>query len=628
MIERRLGPYALLAEIGRGSFGVVLRARDLRSGQLVAIKRLLGRCSELDLARFQQEAQAGQRVRHPNVAALLDTGQDALGPYLVFELVEGRDLGQVLRTDGPLPDRRVAELGLALTGALAHAHAQGVLHRDLKPSNVLLDGDGRPRLTDFGLARLAGRGQSLTATGDLLGTPVYMAPEQAMADKARVGPATDVYGLGATLFALLTGRPPALGANVTEVLQAVVHDPPPAPHQLRPAVDRELSRLVLRCLEKAPEDRFAGMPELGAALEAWLTRHVRPVAATEPRRAKAPRRPRRAVPWLPIAGAALGALAALGGGGLAVMALTGPAPVEPGAALAPQVRPAPAEPAAQPPAPDGPPAAAPEEEERERRRRRGLELLDRQDLERGFAELAPLRGDPRLEGSLAERWAAPGLRRLLWLAFVPEAGPLEEAALLVSQLVLHPELDVERNLALLDALAARIGPRVRGRDRAERFASLVALVNAEGARAAPPQEYADPDNSCLDQVLTTGRGIQITCSLVLIAVARRTGVELQGVCYPGRFLVRHPDPPLLLADVFEGSVLTLEQVRQEQGRGWSPQLVEASPRRLILIRLSHFLGQRLTQRQEREAAARATELVLALAPRETDQVVGRAFGGQ
>jgi len=271
---RRVGPFVLEGELARGGFGAVYAARDPRLGRRVAVKVAhVHALDPEDLARLGREAQAAARLDdHPGIVRVLDVGVEGGRPWIASELVEGRSLQDALR-EGPLGSRRVAELGRDLAAALAHAHARGILHRDLKPANVLLRPDGRPAVTDFGLAKdLLRRGQSLTETGTALGTPGYMAPEQAAGETRRTGSAADVYGLGATLYAALTGRPPFEGPGIVAVLHAVARTPPAPPRSVEPGVDPALEAIVLRCLAKAPADRFASAADLGAALAAWLER--------------------------------------------------------------------------------------------------------------------------------------------------------------------------------------------------------------------------------------------------------------------------------------------------------------------------------------------------------------------
>ncbi|HBP22591.1 MAG TPA: hypothetical protein DEA08_33030, partial [Planctomycetes bacterium] len=259
--------------------GAVYAARHVQTGARVALKQVLVVDEDPDtLARFEVEARALARVRHPQVVQLLEVGRDARGrPWIAMELVEGESLDEVLRRDGPLPAARALELVRPLVAALAHAHERGVVHRDLKPSNVLVRGrDGAPLLTDFGLAKRLDQSQALTQTGEVLGTPGYLAPEQCGVSGG-VGPATDVYGLGALLYALLTGQPPCRGATLIDSLRHVIEVAPRPPSELA-SVPAELDALCLRCLEKAPARRFRDMGELGAALDSL---------GEEPRRAGA-----------------------------------------------------------------------------------------------------------------------------------------------------------------------------------------------------------------------------------------------------------------------------------------------------------------------------------------------------
>ncbi|MBX3472584.1 MAG: serine/threonine protein kinase, partial [Planctomycetes bacterium] len=247
----RVGPYVVHEQLGRGGMGVVHRAVDARTGREVALKVLLV-ADERARRRLLQEARALARLRHRHVVDLLDAGEHQGRPWLALELVRGRSLEERLEREGPLAPRDAARLVQALATALAHAHREGVLHRDLKPSNVLLDVDGTPRLTDFGLAGLAqDPGESrLTKSGTIVGTPGYWAPEQATGQASAVGPHTDVYGLGALLYACLTGRPPIEGDSIVELLAATGQRRPALP-----GVDRALDALALRCLEKRAEAR-------------------------------------------------------------------------------------------------------------------------------------------------------------------------------------------------------------------------------------------------------------------------------------------------------------------------------------------------------------------------------------
>jgi serine/threonine protein kinase len=259
----KLGQYELLGEIARGGMGVVYRARGLLGE--VAIKRLTHPGTD---PRLVQEAQAAIGLRHPGIVATHHLDLDAQGhPFLVMELVEGESLKDRLQREGPLPVSEAVALTRRLCDALAHAHERGVVHRDLKPANVLVDRAGQPKIADFGLGKLLGASKGLTESGATLGTPGYMPPEQAGGDLERVGPASDVYSLGATLYALLTGRPPFRGNSPVNTLYAILKDPPSPPSALRSGVSPHLDDLVLRCLAKRPQDRPASAAAVGDLLD-------------------------------------------------------------------------------------------------------------------------------------------------------------------------------------------------------------------------------------------------------------------------------------------------------------------------------------------------------------------------
>ncbi|MCO5166044.1 MAG: serine/threonine-protein kinase [Planctomycetes bacterium] len=322
--SRRLGRFVVLQELGRGGMGVVLRAFDPAAGRPVAIKLVTAAAAvgPAAWARFEREATATARLQHPGIVKVHEVGQDRGRPFLVMELVEGESL-EALLARGPLPRRQAVALARDLALALAHAHERGVVHRDVKPGNVLVDRLGRPRLTDFGLARLGP--SELTRTGELLGTPSYMAPEQAGDSGRTHGPPTDVYGLGAVLYHLLVGRPPFDGGSLAALLKALLTDPPPPPRRLDPTIDPSLERLVLRCLEKAPAARFPDGAALAAALEAWL-------AGPAPAARRGPI----------VAAGALALLTAVSAAGVVAATRAG------GAAAAPTADPAPSPPAADP----------------------------------------------------------------------------------------------------------------------------------------------------------------------------------------------------------------------------------------------------------------------------------------
>ncbi len=260
------GRYELLGEVARGGMGVVYKARQHGLERLVALKMILGTGPKDEAAqRFLQEARAAAALDHPNVVPIYDIGENAGRPYFTMALIDGPNLRGYADAQGVLPIPVVVSLFAQVVAGVAHAHAAGIIHRDLKPANVLIDKDGRPRVTDFGLAKRASADSHLTVTGQVVGTPSYMAPEQAR-DSKDVGPPADVYALGAILYFLLTGRPPFVGDSFTDLLIKVVTDTPAPPRELRPDVPAELDALCLRCLSKAPAERFADAQVLADAL--------------------------------------------------------------------------------------------------------------------------------------------------------------------------------------------------------------------------------------------------------------------------------------------------------------------------------------------------------------------------
>jgi serine/threonine protein kinase/Flp pilus assembly protein TadD len=264
----RIGRYEIQEEIARGGMGVVYRARDVEQNQDVALKVLLDRDPE-ELARFQREAEATRRLRHPNVVSVHGLGLHEGRPYLVMELIEGESLQQRIQRQGSLRTEEAVRVLEGVARAVAAAHAQGILHRDLKPHNVLLEGE-RVLLADFGVART--RASTLTQTGEVLGTPGYMAPEQAVGERKDWGPLLDVYGLGATLYAALCGRPPFQGASALATLDQVLNGRLLSFKDQGVQVDREIEALCLRCLAREPADRPPAASDVADALEAGILR--------------------------------------------------------------------------------------------------------------------------------------------------------------------------------------------------------------------------------------------------------------------------------------------------------------------------------------------------------------------
>ncbi|MCS6850183.1 MAG: serine/threonine protein kinase [Gemmataceae bacterium] len=263
--------YELLEELGRGGMGVVYKARQLSLNRTVALKMVLtGRfVSEEEVQRFKAEAAAAARLRHPNIVTVHEVGEVDGQYFYTMELIEGPSLAQRVAA-GPLPGRQAAHYLLHIARAIHHAHQRGVLHRDLKPSNILLDADDQPHVADFGLAKHLGGDAAQTRSGALLGTPSYMAPEQASGRVRSLGPACDVYGLGAVLYELITGQPPFLADTPLETVRLVLDREPAPPKLLNPDIDDDLETICLKCLEKEPGDRYPSAAELAADLERYL----------------------------------------------------------------------------------------------------------------------------------------------------------------------------------------------------------------------------------------------------------------------------------------------------------------------------------------------------------------------
>jgi WD40 repeat protein len=272
------GDYEVLGEIARGGMGVVYRARQLSLNRTVALKviRAGQLADDSEVRRFRLEAEAAAGLDHPGIVPVYEVGRHQGQDFFSMGYVAGGSLAHELAS-GPLPPRRAAELARQVAEAVGYAHGRGILHRDLKPANILVDEQGRPRVTDFGLAKRVEDDSGLTRSGAVMGTPSYMPPEQAEGRNAEVGIAADVYGLGATLYALLTGRPPFQAATVADTLRQVAEREPVPPRQLNSAVPRDLETICLKCLEKPIARRYSSAGEQAADLGRWL--EGRPIQA-------------------------------------------------------------------------------------------------------------------------------------------------------------------------------------------------------------------------------------------------------------------------------------------------------------------------------------------------------------
>jgi tRNA A-37 threonylcarbamoyl transferase component Bud32 len=276
------GDYELLGEIARGGMGVVFKARQKSANRLVALKRIKSGelADEAEVRRFHAEAEAAANLDHPNIVPIYEVGEHSGQHYFSMKLVDGGGLHRRLNEYADDPPAAVRLLA-AVARAVHHAHRRGILHRDLKPSNILLDDHGQPHVTDFGLAKKIEGDAGLTQSGAIVGTPEYMAPEQATARKD-LTVAADLWALGAILYALLTGRPPFHGENVLETLRQVVEAKPEPPRALNAKVDSDLEVMCLKCLRKEPEGRYPSADALADDLERWL--RGEPIAARPPGR--------------------------------------------------------------------------------------------------------------------------------------------------------------------------------------------------------------------------------------------------------------------------------------------------------------------------------------------------------
>ncbi len=282
---RYFGDYEIRGELGSGAMGVVYKARQISLNRLVALKmiRAGALAGEAELRRFQNEAEAVARLDHPHIVPIHEVGEHDGKRYFSMKLIGGPCLSQTLASYTANP-QNAAKLMVTIAEAVHHAHQRGILHRDLKPSNILLDEQGQPHVSDFGLAKQVKGDGSLTDSGAVLGTPAYMAPEQAAGSKRLVTTLSDVYGLGAVLYALLTGKPPFGGDSVMETLDRVRQQPPVPPSRLNPKLPRDLEVICLKCLDKDPQRRYPSAQALAAELRRFLGGEpiqARPVSAFE-----------------------------------------------------------------------------------------------------------------------------------------------------------------------------------------------------------------------------------------------------------------------------------------------------------------------------------------------------------
>jgi hypothetical protein len=310
----RFGRYRIVRELGRGAMGAVYLAHDPQLDRLVALKapQFTAADGPEVRQRFLSEARAAAAIEHPNVCPVYEVGEVDGAPYLTMAYLPGQTLAQRLEGPTPMPERQAAALLRQLTGALQAAHDRGVVHRDLKPSNIMINARGEPVVLDFGLARRLRPGDvRLTQSGQPLGTPAYMSPEQAAGAVQDMGPGCDVYALGVILYQLLTGRLPFAG-SMAEVLGQIVAQPPPPPSLHRPGLDPRLEAVCLKALSKKAADRHASMRDLGEALADYLLADA-PSAQGPPAPARTARRGRKWL-WLllPAGGAAAALLAGLG----------------------------------------------------------------------------------------------------------------------------------------------------------------------------------------------------------------------------------------------------------------------------------------------------------------------------
>ena len=270
-IPVRHGKLIVEGEVGRGGMGVLYKARQEGLDRMVAVKMMLRGAASTpeDLHRFHREMKAAAKLRHPNIVSAHEYGEFRNAPFFTMDLVDGRGLDKVLE-DGPMKPERGAEILRDVARAIQYAHGEGIIHRDLKPANILIDLENRPRITDFGLARDMDSKSLLSMTGEVMGTPAYMSPEQAEGRVHEIGPPSDVYSMGAILYRILTGKPPFEGPTVAATIYKVVNDYTTDPHRLNPKVQTDLSAVCMKALEKETDRRYATAGEFAEDLDRYL----------------------------------------------------------------------------------------------------------------------------------------------------------------------------------------------------------------------------------------------------------------------------------------------------------------------------------------------------------------------
>jgi serine/threonine protein kinase len=269
-VGKQFQEYRIVEELGRGGMGVVYKAMQETLQRLVALKLILaGECaSDEEIENFLREAMTAAKLRHPNIVSVHELDVHEGIYYYTMDYIEGKDLGKLVSDQGMEP-RRAVIIALKVARALSHAHKKGVVHRDLKPGNIIVDEQGEPMVTDFGLAldleRFGRQGLAMA------GTPLYMAPEQLAGNRALVGPHSDIYALGVVMYEMLIGRLPFEGRNLNELLDDISRRESPDPRQRRPDLDAEIAGVCLKCLRKKTEERYGSAAELAEELASWLT---------------------------------------------------------------------------------------------------------------------------------------------------------------------------------------------------------------------------------------------------------------------------------------------------------------------------------------------------------------------